>query len=294
MMGKELKNIEIFAVGKWKGDVYTTDDLDAMVNAYQELKSRVEPPLKLGHDFRPEAPAVGWITSVRRDGDKLLADIKDIPDEVYDAVEKKLYKKISAEIVLDYQDSVSEKTYPYVISGVALLGAKLPAITVLHDVTTHCFEGLVRTYTFDCEYKNGNLGMSVSSNALQTPAPRIFSEDEQDHVKKFINEEKCNGRILPRDESLVYAMLLNADSAAQLAFSEDEKPVSQREMIMRFIQSLPARVEFSQLSMAEEIQHASSPKDRSRQLAEHAKQYAHRHGVSYRDALLKIVEQKGG
>src|SRR5574337_748623 len=44
----ELLDVEIFATGKWNGDVYTLADLDAMVGASHQVG--FTPPLKAGHE----------------------------------------------------------------------------------------------------------------------------------------------------------------------------------------------------------------------------------------------------
>ena len=128
---------EIFATGKWNGDTYTTKDLDQMVKAFGEVG--FEPPLKLGHNhaqekdlFKDGQPALGWIGKIYREGNKLLADFKEIPQKVYNALRRKNYKTVSAEIYWNYSNN--GKTWPRVLRAVSLIGADIPAVTSLEDL----------------------------------------------------------------------------------------------------------------------------------------------------------------
>ena len=143
----DLKDVEIFAEGTWlgknsapEGDTYTAQDLENMVTAFEELKDRIKPPAKLGHDFAQKfaqqsgLPALGWVTGLKKVGTKLLADVSQIPGKVAELIKAGAYKRISPEIIWDFTDSVSNKVYPRVLKAVALLGAELPAVNTLDDI----------------------------------------------------------------------------------------------------------------------------------------------------------------
>lgn len=138
---KTIKGVELFAVGKWNGHTITRDVLQAIAAASVKLAAVLEPPLKLGHNdeqaMTDGQPAIGWVDprSVRVDGDKLVADFVDLPDIVYTAILKKLYKKRSIE--LDRDVEYKGERYPYVLTGVALLGADLPAVNTLQDLKAY-------------------------------------------------------------------------------------------------------------------------------------------------------------
>lgn len=125
-----LQGVEIFSAGVWKEDKYTIADLNDIVSAFPEVG--FEPPLKLGHHEQDGEPAIGWVDKVYVEGEKLIADFKDIPQKVYDALKRKNYKTISSEIYWDY---VSDgKKYNKVLRAVALLGADVPAVTNLETI----------------------------------------------------------------------------------------------------------------------------------------------------------------
>ncbi|MDI6756436.1 MAG: hypothetical protein QME32_00270 [Endomicrobiia bacterium] len=135
----EITGCEIFATGKWNGDEYTEKDLDAMVEAFDHVGYK--PPVKLGHSEKQKIlkdsglPAAGWIQKIYRNGKKLLADIADIPQKVYDLIEKKAYDRVSAEIYWDFADTVNKKKWPRVLKAIALLGAEVPEVTTLKSIS---------------------------------------------------------------------------------------------------------------------------------------------------------------
>lgn len=139
-MLKDLLGIEIFSVGVWNGDEYSASDLDAMVEANAVLGDRLNAPLKLGHDdaqkFLQDSglPSFGWVENLRREGEKLLADIRGIPQKIFELIQNGAYRKRSAEILWDWDDKESGRTFSRVLCGLALLGAELPAVQTLDDI----------------------------------------------------------------------------------------------------------------------------------------------------------------
>jgi len=141
-MAKEtrtIKDLEIFAVGTWNGDTYSAEDLKDIITAAQHVG--FEPPLKLGHMEDEDTkvllkkeglPAFGWIKNLRLKGTKLIADITDIPKKLAELIERKAYKRVSAEIFWNFKKGAD--TYRRVLKAVSLLGAEIPAITDLKGI----------------------------------------------------------------------------------------------------------------------------------------------------------------
>ena len=135
---RTIKAVEIFAVGKWNGDKYTQKDLDDMVTAYNETKDHVKPYLKIGHDERQkllaedELPAAGWISNLKRVGEKLVADFIRIPKKIFDLIERGAYRTVSSEIF--WNAEILGKDYPRVLKAVSILGAEIPAVSTLDDI----------------------------------------------------------------------------------------------------------------------------------------------------------------
>lgn len=133
---KSLTGVEVFAVGRWNGMTFGAADLAAMAQAFDNLKGFHKVPLKLGHN--PEQPvtdgkpALGWVTALYVQGDKLCADFEDVPNVVVSAIKRKLYRRVSIELSVDVR--YKGKHIPFVVDAVALLGADLPAVNTLADL----------------------------------------------------------------------------------------------------------------------------------------------------------------
>ncbi len=140
---------EVFSAGKWNGDEYTETDLDEMVQNFTELSEVVKPPVKIGHDvskWKDGLPSLGWITGLRKEGQKLIAKFSDVPELIYKAIKEKLYKRVSSEIYWNYKNA--GKVYRRVFAGLALLGADVPAVTNLKDLEVFLSQ-LDNTSTFE-------------------------------------------------------------------------------------------------------------------------------------------------
>ena len=127
---------EIFASGAWNGMVFTDEDLNDIAANFNKFAEVLKVPLKFGHnDEQPMTdgkPALGWVSKVWKDGTKLMAEFSDVPSKVTDAIKKKLYRKVSVE--LDGDVNYKGQDHKWVLSGVALLGADIPAVSVLADL----------------------------------------------------------------------------------------------------------------------------------------------------------------
>lgn len=128
-MTKEIKGVEIFRSGIHNSEKYTEADLDSMVDAFNHLDYR--PALKLGHSGpdKPGAPAYGWVAALRKVGSKLVADFTHMHESVVEAIRRRAFDTVSAEIYFDLKRN--GKTYPRALKAVALLGAEIPAVAGL-------------------------------------------------------------------------------------------------------------------------------------------------------------------
>ena len=141
-----IDGVEILAVGKWDGTPttmeYKTEDLDAIVKSFEELSGdkelNYEPPVKLGHDDNQKLlqedgyPAAGWVSSLKRVGEKLVADFKGVPRKIGDIIKAGGWKKVSSEIYTDYEEG--GKKFPMVLKAVSLLGGDIPAVKTIADI----------------------------------------------------------------------------------------------------------------------------------------------------------------
>ena len=144
MQTYSLKGVDIFSVGRWNEDDFTQSDLENMVQSFEATKSGVRPYIKLGHDKNQKLaqkdglPSLGWIDKMYINGDKLIADLVDIPKKVYDLIKIGAYKKVSCEMFFNVK--IKDKKFSHLITAVSLLGADTPAVMNLNDIHALYFE----------------------------------------------------------------------------------------------------------------------------------------------------------
>lgn len=134
---------EIFAQGKWNGLLFDAADLQGMADTFNKLGENMKVGLKIGHTndqtMANDQHALGWVSKVWVAGEKLMARFTDLPDVVYKAIQKKMYRNVSVELDMDV--TYKGDNYPYVLTGVALLGADIPAVNTLKDLTHYLSRG---------------------------------------------------------------------------------------------------------------------------------------------------------
>lgn len=134
----DISGVEIFSIGTWNGDGYSSTDLDAMAESFSALGDKLKPYLKLGHGEgqgllkSDELPAAGWVKGVRRMGNKLVADFVGVPRKIYQLLKAGAYKRLSVEIYPRLK--VDGKEYRNALKAVALLGGETPAVQNLNDI----------------------------------------------------------------------------------------------------------------------------------------------------------------
>ena len=149
-MAKTLKRVEIFATGRWKGNkdiTVTSGDLDEMLLSFNSLSMQVsgyKPFLKLGHQEQQKyfgqktgAPNLGFVERIWREGEKILADFSNVPDELLDLIEQRRYNTVSIEMYPSIEHE--GKTFKNVLTAVAILGAELPAVKGLKELAESLF-----------------------------------------------------------------------------------------------------------------------------------------------------------
>ena len=102
---------------------WTIKDIDTIVALYnnQPEDSKHEAPIVIGHP-EDNSPAYGWVEKLKRDGDVLLAKLKDLAPEFVAWVKKGLYKKRSISLYSDL-----------LLKHVGFLGGVPPAVKGLAD-----------------------------------------------------------------------------------------------------------------------------------------------------------------
>lgn len=130
-LAQTVSGVEILRVGTWNGHKFTRESLAAMVDAFDRVG--FVPPVKLGHDEDPRAPAFGWVEKIWTQDDVLLADFRDMPDELVEQIRAKRYDNVSIEAWSNL--SRDGKSYPTVLKAVAILGAHPPGVSGLKPLS---------------------------------------------------------------------------------------------------------------------------------------------------------------
>lgn len=200
---KTIKGIEVFRVGQWNNTEFIPKDLKDIKRSFDELNLAGKLPVKLGHATDDSAPAQGWITDIRMVDDTLVADISDVPDELYNAIKAGRYRFVSMELLRDV--TKDGKFYRYVPDAIALLGAARPAVDSLKGL-----DKLVASARRGLTYK----GAAVFSRELKRrtgSSVRTSNDDElgqlraqnvaltQELVRSHFEQAISSKRILPRE-----------------------------------------------------------------------------------------------
>jgi len=113
---------------------FTQEDLDFMVSSYNPKHH--EAPIVIGHP-ESNAPAYGWIESVRRSGQTLIARAVKLVPEFIDALKQGLFKKRSISLNSDGT-----------LRHIGFLGAVPPAVKGLKDLEFSA-AAEISSYEFD-------------------------------------------------------------------------------------------------------------------------------------------------
>lgn len=127
----DIANVEIMRVGTWNGKHFRNAHLDEIIANFPRVG--FQPPVKLGHSDKPGEPAYGWVSSLKRVGDRLLAGFTSVPEELIAMIRAKRYNSVSVEL---FDDLVRNGiTYKLVLKAVAVLGAAIPAVSGLKPLS---------------------------------------------------------------------------------------------------------------------------------------------------------------
>ncbi len=184
----DINDVEIFSVGKWNDEKFTENDLDNLVKSFDELGTELKPYVKLGHDDKQKLlqkdgyPSIGWITKLKRNGEKLLADISGMPKKIYELVQSKAYGRWSPEIYFNLQNK--DKKYPRVLKALSLLGGDTPACTNLDDY--------INLYEAE-SYEDVKTYMVNDNNIISEKVIMLDNrqEDNMEEIKKLQEELKA-------------------------------------------------------------------------------------------------------
>ncbi len=130
------QTIEIFRAGTHTDGAgvrrtFSRADIAAMAAGYSQHKELA--PVVLGHPAA-DAPAYGWVQSLRADGDLLVAEIDQVEPSFAQAVRDGRFRHVSAALFLPHE-AHNPTPGQWALRHVGFLGAQLPAVTGLKPAT---------------------------------------------------------------------------------------------------------------------------------------------------------------
>ncbi|HEC65157.1 MAG TPA: hypothetical protein ENI23_07685 [bacterium] len=242
----------------WK-EIFEFDDesiLDIIISNFHKLKDTLNPPIKLGHDEEQALvqnsgfPSAGWITDVKRKAatNKLLAYFSNVPEAIIRLIESGAYKRLSTELYNNYIDPQTKEAFGPTIRAVSILGADVPRIKTLDDLTV-IYHSDNLPYKILTEERNMNLikklgetikGLKVDVKEVlklqditeESPivkSLRVRIAELEDELETLKSQKKGGREVRELDEA---GNPINAD--IQLS----EKVKSQEEMITKLSDSV--------------------------------------------------------
>lgn len=208
--------IECARTGRWtamNGQLVdlTMADLDRLATEFNPSDPDGS-PLVFGHP-RTDDPAYGWVQGVRRDGDRLLVQFRDVPDGVSDLVAAGRYRNVSVKLSPDKSRLIH----------VGLLGAVPPAITGLapvkfsagNDGPTIEFSGGTMNEVEQLKAEIARLKAEAAGGADKARIKEL--EDELAKTKDAL--AKASGQAAETEKAFAAHRVAEADKARETRFA---------------------------------------------------------------------------
>jgi hypothetical protein len=240
-----LKDEEILQTGKYKGFEFTKEKLKEIFDNFYKLKEEVKPTIKLGHGEqdilgRSGFPAAGYITDLKlsEDGERLYANLQDVPKEVKELIDAKAYNRKSAEVILSYEDPNKPENKGTVLCGLALLGEEMPEIKTLEDIkkmyysdNTNKIELITLSTNNKEEVKMADVTKPTEDALTQMPVvteqkpEKVEMADTTVPVEEVVNTVDMVVSQLEKVIESLYAFLEDTAEADDMMLSRAEKSV---------------------------------------------------------------------
>lgn len=183
------KLVEVMRTGEWKHPVYgelkiTDETLENIIYNFNDKVRGTDIPIDLEHEVsQHKGEAAGWIKSLIKIGNKLLAEI-EWTKLGQEKIKDKIYKYFSPEFKFSYQDNETGKVYKDVLFGGGLTNK--PFIKRMNPVMLS--ENINTDF---CEYiqitkKEGNVDMNKELYKLLKLSETASNDDIMSTVKQLI------------------------------------------------------------------------------------------------------------
>ena len=164
---------EIFKTGVWHGIEYGKDNLDEIVRNFDKGEPKV--PLIIGHnDFwgGDEKPALGWVSALKRVGNKLMAKAEHVSAELVEAVNDRVYPMRSIELWGNYHGR------GLALGAIAFLGGSNPEVGGMADFK---FSKAPKEPGYLMESQDGERRCFVAPSQIQLVADNAGQVTQHNH-----------------------------------------------------------------------------------------------------------------
>jgi len=243
-----VQGVEVFSTGIWNGDEYTVADLQLMVDAFDQNAEGFRPFLKLGHTDKQKLlqveglPAAGWIERLYVRRDKLLADFMDIPKKIFELIQKKAYRKVSAEIYWDIV--IHGKKFKRMLGAVALLGAENPGVMNLRDILSNYnlkdFKEL-KSYSIEINQPktltNKDKELHMGKTETEIGLERDLSDSKKENDKLAKDMKAYTAKVEAADKELKELREYKTDQAIKIQAAEKKAHEAEVDAFVTELQS---------------------------------------------------------
>ena len=255
---------------------------------------------------------------LKREGLKLLAKFKQVPDEIVSAIKEGRWKKRSVSFYPDGR-----------LRHVGLLGAMPPAVKGLSDISfkdeeeeiiyyfennggdemdekdkeiqelkTKISEFIEQIKTKDVEFSEKEKQQSEEIADLKAQLLKVETEKRQAEYNSFC--EKLGDKLLPVDKDLVIGFMDICRNTGSYEFSEGKKENTLEKFKDFLERNLKKQVEFGEIATKEKASNKPSKRvsefekkgfivnEEQSELHEKALNYSEKHNVSYEVAVQKV------
>lgn len=306
-MGKRWE--EIFRAGEYPQGTFTEADLDAIAAAYDPQAH--EAPVVCGHPA-DNAPAYGWVSALRREGDLLQAQFSQVNPDFESMVKAGSFKKRSSAFY-----KTPEGWY---LRHVGFLGAQPPQVKGLKDVRfaeeseTVCIE-----FEEFAESKEASMNEELDTLKAQVEALGRQLQEARDGMEAAAKEKaqfaerasaleadlrmktvearldklQAEGRVTPAERSRgLAAFLSRLDSSVEVEFAEAAK-TTPADFLWQFLEGRPPVMTFGEIAVDGKPADQVDPIT----LADMARAYAHEQAkagniISMTDAVAAVQKRR--
>lgn len=230
--------IEIFRAGDYgeKG-TYNEKEISQIAEDYDPAVH--EAPVTIDH--AQSGPAFGWVEKVYKNGNMLIARLRNLNEKFVDLVKNGSFKKRSIELY----KKLEATGRPY-LRALSFLGAKPPEVKGLADIT---FSEPAEFISLDFSEGNSQIDYTDIKNTIESlleekkrVEERLHNfeqEKKREEIHSFCERLKSKGIFLPAWEEMgIITFMENLNETEIFEFSEETKETPLN-WFKRFIESLP-------------------------------------------------------